>query len=114
MSTEVQSTTTFVKIEREQFDNVLRVGTPEFIARIASFNEDELSRAERWANELRSQKAKDTYLTFPVRKEKQQAAGVLYLKALAAFRSALRAERAARTHTTLFSNSEAEGVVAAA
>jgi len=109
MSTEViESTTTtpspvtFVKVEREQFDNVLRVGTPEFIARVPQLSLEELQRAERWSNELRAQKTAEVYLTFPVRKEKQQAAGVLYLKALSAFRAAVRAELGARTAASLF------------
>jgi hypothetical protein len=117
MSTETttQSTTKFVKIEREQFDNVLRVGTPEFLARVKTMTQDELQRGERWINELRAQKGKDTYLTFPVRKEKQQAAGVLYLKAMSAFRTAVRTELAARTAMALFSEAPAaiQAVVAA-
>jgi hypothetical protein len=113
MSTESTTTTKFVKVSREQFDNVLRVGTPEFLKRVSSFTQEELQRGERWINELRAQKGKDTYLTFPVSQPKQQAAGVLYLKAMSAFRTAVRTELAARAATSLFgAPAEAEAVAA--
>ena len=97
-----KSLTTFVKIERKQFDDVLRCGTPEFLAKLASFDDDVLKRAERWADDLRKQKGANTYLTFPVRQEKQINAGKLYLKALATFRQAVREELASRAAASLF------------
>lgn len=118
MSTETTTTTTtetqtkFVKVEREQFDKVLRAGTPEFIAMLPKLTAEELQRGERWANDLRIQKAADTYLVFPVRQEKQLAAGRLYLQALSKFRSAVRTELAARAATTMFAAPAAEAVAA--
>lgn len=94
--------TVFHKVERPVFDQVLRVGTPEFLQRIPTLTLDQLKRGERWGTEQRNVKTANTYLVFPVSKEKQQAAGVLYFKALNAFRKAVREELANRAAQDLF------------
>jgi hypothetical protein len=95
------SDTRFVRVSREQFDAVLRVGTREMINQLPSWDSERLHRAERWAEDIRREKDAKTYLTFPVSKPKQQAAGRLYLQALSAFRTAVRTELAQRA-TSLF------------
>lgn len=113
-TTEVTTpTTTFLKIEREQFDKVLRVGTPEFLAKVPTRTLEQLQRGERWITERRTEKTATTYLTFPVRKEKQQAAGVLYFKAMNAFRKAVQAELATRLADDLFAERMTERAAAA-
>lgn len=102
------STTEFFKIERPQFDTVLKLGTPEFAARIPTLTDDELKRAERYADARRTEKGPNTYLVFPVRKEKQQAAGVLYFKALNSFRRAVREEAAQRAGTAMLAEPVAQ------
>jgi hypothetical protein len=106
-NTTQQSDTKFIKVERKQFDDVLRVGTREFIEQVPSLSMDQLRRAERWVDDLRKQKDAKTYLTFPVSKEKQQAAGRLYLQALSGFRTAVRTELAKRA-VSMFNEPVAE------
>jgi hypothetical protein len=98
----VQQDTNFLKVTREQFDKVLRVGTPEFIAKLPDLTVEQLQRGERWINDIRNEKGPRTYLVFPVRQEKQLAAGKLYLKALNDFRKAVRDELAARAVADIF------------
>lgn len=109
-----QQDVNFLKIEREQFDKVLRVGTQEFISMLPTLTLEQLQRGERWINEVRMQKGPRTYLVFPVRQEKQLAAGKLYLTALNAFRTAVRQELAQRAATDLFADAVVEAEVAVA
>lgn len=113
MSTEQKLTDTqFVKISREQFDEVIDFGSSEFIATLPTRTTEELRVASRRADELRAQKAKNVYLVFPVSTPKQLNAGKLYLSRLAAFRSAVRTELAARAGERLFAPAAAETVAA--
>ena len=113
MTTTETPTTEFLKVERPQFDAVLRVGTPEFLAKLPSRSTEELQRGERWINELRSQKTPNTYLVFPVSQPKQLAAGKLYLTAMTLFRTAVRTELAERMATTVFGTADATTPVTA-
>lgn len=113
MSTEVTtpSTTQFVKVSRPQMDEVTAAGTKQFAESLTTLSSDELRTVALRVQELRAQKGKNTYLIFPVSTEKQQAAGVVYLKALAAFASSVRAEQARRSMASMLAP-KAEAVAA--
>lgn len=113
MSTEVttQPTTTFVKVSRDQMDEVTAAGTKQFAESLTALSSDELRTVVLRVQELRAQKGKNTYLTFPVRADKQQAAGIVYLKALAAFAANVKAEQARRTMASMLAP-KAEAVAA--
>jgi hypothetical protein len=114
MSTEVQKTDTqFLKISRDQMDEVVDLGSAEFLATLSTRTTEELRTASRRADELRAQKTKDTYLVFPVSTPKQLNAGKLYLGRLAAFRAAVRTELAKRAGERLFAPATADETVAA-
>lgn len=119
MSTEVTTTksnTKFVKVSREQFDEVIAGGTPEFAEQLSTLTAADLKTLERRVAEIRGQKTANTYLMFPVRTEKQINAGKLYLRSLAAFASAVRTETAKRAMQSMLAPkvvAEAEVAVAA-
>jgi hypothetical protein len=104
--------TEFLKITRDEFDKVLRVGTPEFLQRLPKLTVEELQRGERWINELRARKTKNTYMVFPVSTPKQQAAGKLYFYAMNDFRKAVRNELADRAMADIFGNTAEQPVAA--
>lgn len=84
--------TNFVKITRPELDKAVRVGTSQFIDLLPTLADDQLAELEQWINEQRARKTENTYLTFPVRKEKQLDAGRMYLRSLGRFNNALREE----------------------
>ena len=88
--------TSFVKITREQFDQELRYGADAFLTnQLPNLTADQLTNMDAWVRGLRVQKGANTYLTFPVRQTKQEAAGNLYLKALSRIQVRVREIRAA-------------------
>jgi hypothetical protein len=95
--------TTFRKIERDVFQRVLSMGTPEFCADgVKNLTTEQLERGLRWAEGLRRQKAGKTFLIMPVSKAKQSQAGYLFFNALNAFTRAVRVEHGIRTANDAF------------
>jgi hypothetical protein len=101
MSETTKTTTTFLKITRAQMDEVTAAGTKAFAEQLQTVSDEELQIVSQRVRELRAQKTAETYLVFPCRQEKQQAAGVVYLRALAAFEQSVRAEQARRSLATM-------------
>jgi CRP-like cAMP-binding protein len=116
MSTSTTTTqktdTVFVKVSREQFDQVIAGGSPEFANQLSTLSSEQIKILEQRVAEIRSQKTTNTYLVFPVRQEKQINAGKLYLKSLATFASAIRSEVAKRTVSSMLASTTAEAVAA--
>ncbi len=93
----------WVQITREVFDKVIAMGKDEFLARIPGLSDEQVSKGLKYVSDRFAERVpQKKYLVFPVRREKQGAAGKLYLGSLGRLNKALTEEQSKRLASNAF------------